>query len=137
MYRCAQYYPDLVSHLFTVCTPYNRPQSRFISLQSIVERVPQFGYQLHLAGPDVEAEVKGEQKIRAFLNGMYGGRTPDKKRLFDPVKGIRLDLLDRIGKSPLLSERELDYYVQQYCRNGMHGTREYNAVSLNKLLSTS
>ncbi|KAI9671008.1 MAG: hypothetical protein M1831_005093 [Alyxoria varia] len=123
VYRCAQYHPELVSHIISICTPYVPPSLQFVSLEELAKRAPFFGYQLQLAGNEVEDVVKGEEKIRQFLKGVYGARTPDKNFLFDAQKGLDLDVLPRLGRSPLLSDQELDYYVQEYCRHSnIHGT---------------
>ena len=142
VYRCAQYHPELVSHVISICTPYAPPSLRFVALEELTKRAPFFGYQLQLAGNEVEDVVKGEEKIRQFLKGIYGARTPDKKFLFDAQKGLNLDILPQLGKSRLLSDKvsvsllgtedplsedvqELNYYVQEYSRrSNIHGPRE-------------
>lgn len=132
VYRCANYYPDLVSHVFSVCTPYAPPAKEYFPLDEVVRRAPQFGYQKHLAGPEVEATIKSDDQIRQFLSGMYGARTSDRQVLFSPETGLKLDILHKLGKTPLLDENEMDYYVQEYSRHGLHGplnwyrTREVN-----------
>ena len=96
-----------------------------------MQRVPQFGYQLHLAGPEVEKEIQGQDKIRQFLNGFYGAKTEDGRHLFNPMKGVDFKVLPHLGKTKLLSDREMDYYVQEYSRHGLHGPRK----SLSEFLS--
>lgn len=105
VYRCALWYPQLVTHLFSVCTPYQRPTKTFVPTEGVLEKAPQLRYQVQLAGPEVEDAVKTGQDIRQFLNGMYGGRTPEGKAMFDPVKGVLLETLPMIKKSPLLSDK--------------------------------
>ena len=115
MYRFALYYPGLVSHLFSICTPYTPPSSQYVALQDIVQRLPQFGYQVHLASGEVENVIQSPEQIRQFLNGVYGGRHPEKKRCFDPQKGIVFEALPRVDKSPLLSDAVRDQgYIRQY-----------------------
>jgi soluble epoxide hydrolase / lipid-phosphate phosphatase len=80
-----------------------------------------FGYQLQLRGPDVEKEIQGEEKLRQFLNVMYGGRTPEGRFGFTPEAGILFDVLPNVRPSPLLSEKDMDFYVQEFVRNGMRG----------------
>jgi len=83
--------------------------------------VPQFGYQLHLASGEVELNVSSKEQIRQFLNGMYGGRGPKGETTFTPEKGILFENLSKVGKTPLMSKKEMDYYVDQYSRTGLHG----------------
>lgn len=105
VYRCALWHPELVTHLFSICTPFARPSRVFLPMDKVLEKAPQLGYQVHLAGPEVEAAVQTKKQIRQFLNGIYGGRTADGQVLFDPTTGVRLDRLPAIGKTPLLTDR--------------------------------
>lgn len=72
-----------------------------------------------------------------FFSAMFGGRTEDGQVMFSPETGINFDIMDKSGAPLLLSkevglteilskkqadkEQELDYYVAEYSRNGMHG----------------
>ncbi len=105
VYRCAQWHPDLVTHVFSVCTPYTAPHREFISLEQVIERMPQFGYQAHLASPEVEGTIKTKEQIRQFLNGIYGARGPNREVLMDPTRGILFENLPLVGKTKLLSDR--------------------------------
>jgi len=67
--------------------------------------LPQFGYQLHLAGPEVEAALQSEEQIRQFLNGMYGGKGPNGELAFDPVRGVLIENLPKLGKGRLFSDK--------------------------------
>jgi pimeloyl-ACP methyl ester carboxylesterase len=102
--RCVQYQPGLVSHVFTVCTPYAPPRAQYYDLDATVQALPVFGYQKHLAGPDVEAGVTSRAELRGFFNALFGGRTPEGEYGFDPYTGVRLDLLLKLQKTPILSE---------------------------------
>lgn len=133
VYRTAQWYPKLVSHVFSVCTPFMAVHKEYISTDELVQGpLPQFGYQLHFAGPEVESVVQSKDQIRQCLQGMYGGRTEGDQPFFRPETGLDLSLLGGIGMTPLLDEDELDYYTDQFARSGMHGpcnwyrTREQN-----------
>jgi pimeloyl-ACP methyl ester carboxylesterase len=93
------------------------PHSTYVPASAL----PNFKYQIHLASGEVEKVVAGEKKIREFLNGMYGGKTVSKRPMFSVAHGVYFDELEGIGPSPLLSKEEMDYYVQEYSRNGLHG----------------
>ncbi|KAH7065902.1 Alpha/Beta hydrolase protein [Paraphoma chrysanthemicola] len=123
VWRVAQYYPDLVSHVFSVCTAYTAPQAKFYSTEDLVKGpVPQFGYQLHLASGEVEKSVKDEQSIRQFLKGLHGARGPNGELLFTAENGIAVENLPKIGESRLVNGKLLDYYVKAYSRHGIHPT---------------
>lgn len=122
VWRMAMWHPDLVTHVFSVCSPYTRPQATYLSNEAVVRARPQFGYQIHLAGQEVEARIRSKDEIRRFLNGMYGARGPNRESLFSPEKGLLFENLEKVGKTRLLSDEEMEYYVEQYSRNGLHGT---------------
>lgn len=104
VWRAAQWYPDLVSHLFSVCTPYTAPHKEYFSTEDLVKgQLPQFAYQLHLASGEVENSVKDEQSIRQFLKGMYGARGPKGELAFEPEKGVLAEHLPAIGESKILN----------------------------------
>ncbi|KAI9803252.1 MAG: hypothetical protein M1825_002043 [Sarcosagium campestre] len=123
VYRTALWHPDLVTHIFVACTPYSPTSRVYRPIELVVKtKAPNFAYQLQLAGPDVEQFVKSKDQIRQFLNAMYGGRTSTGETAFVVEQGVLLDKLQGIGKSPLLNDEEMDYYVEEYTRNGLHGT---------------
>lgn len=107
MYRVALWHPELVSVLFSVCTPYWEPtKENFITLDQLVKHLlPNFGYQLHLSSGEVEKVIESKDKIKEFLNGMYGGKGPDGKVGFSPYTGILFDNLPKLAANPLLSAK--------------------------------
>ncbi|KAH7379389.1 Alpha/Beta hydrolase protein [Phaeosphaeria sp. MPI-PUGE-AT-0046c] len=123
VWRAAQWYPDLVSHVFSVCTPYTAPHKVYYSTEDLVKgQLPQFAYQLHLASGEVEKNVKDEQSIRQFLRGLYGARGPNGELAFDPERGVLAENLPLIKESRILNGKVLEYYVQEYMKHGIHPT---------------
>ena len=109
VYRIAQWKPQLVSHVFSVCTPYFKVMDKYVSTQDLIDQgVKQFGYQLQWGSEDgkVEAVVKDERTMRNFLLGAYGGRPKSGRKFMTPEEGVFLDVVrdDEFGKSPLLSD---------------------------------
>ncbi|KAH8589345.1 Alpha/Beta hydrolase protein [Bisporella sp. PMI_857] len=128
VYRTAMHHPNLISAVFSVCTPFHPPAATYIPT---TERA-NFKYQLQFGGPDLEKEIMGEKKIREFLNALYGGRGPNGELPFDVSHGVYLENLPILRPSLLLSKEELDYYAQQYAIHGMHGpTNWYRNGPLN------
>ncbi|CAG8182649.1 unnamed protein product [Penicillium olsonii] len=132
-YRIAMWYPDLVSHLFTVCVPYARPMKESISLESLVQNAaPHFAYQIQFKNGELEKVIKSKDEIRQFLLALYGGRTEAGEVGFDAHKGVLVDKIGGLKPSKLLSEEELEYYTNEFARSGVHGplnwyrTREVN-----------
>lgn len=109
VYRVAQWYPELVSHVFSVCTSFAPCTDEFTSTEDLVKGpVPQFGYQLQFGSPDdkIESVVKDERSMRNFLLGMYGGRPKKGKWFMNAKEGVDLSVFEDgdVAMSPLLSE---------------------------------
>ncbi|WPH02972.1 Hypothetical protein R9X50_00584400 [Acrodontium crateriforme] len=127
VYRTAQWCADIVSHVFSVATPYAQPQPQFISTEQLVAAgMTMFGYQLQFGSEDqvIEKAVHNEAKIRKWLTGLYGGKPSGGRVIMTPEKGVDLSIVEddsEIGMSPLLNQEELDYYVAEWSRNGVHG----------------
>lgn len=117
-WRVALWHPGLIKAVFSVCTPFQAPTTRWASLEDHVAagRLVNFRYQLQLGGPDVEERLRSEQHVRQFLNGMFGGQGPNGERAFTTWDGVRFDNLPLLGPSPLLSREEADHYARQYMR---------------------
>jgi pimeloyl-ACP methyl ester carboxylesterase len=133
IYRVALYKPHLVTHIFSICTPFFPPSPTYEPLPIVVaERLHNFGYQVHFATGEVEEAVQSPEDIRQFLANMFGARTAERVKAFSAEKGLLLDIQPRVTKSILLSDEEMDYYVQEYSRHGVNGplnwyrTREVN-----------
>ncbi|KAJ5159581.1 uncharacterized protein N7482_006585 [Penicillium canariense] len=104
-YRIALWHPELISHLFTVCVPYARPQPQYLPLEDLVRNAaPHFAYQLQFASGDLEKVIHSKTDIRQFLCALYGGRTEKGEVGFDAEKGVLLDKVSALKPSRLLSE---------------------------------
>lgn len=144
-YRIALLKPKLVKALFSVCVPYDPPKPVYVPLaQLVAKKLPNFGYQMHFASGEIEEVVQGKEMIRGFLNAMYGARAlggdayvegSEKRKgetAFNANGKVKLDLLSRMGKSRLLSDEVMEFYVTEYARHGINGplnwyrTREEN-----------
>lgn len=124
VYRIALWHPELVTHLFSVCAPYWPPTRDFVSMETLVQsgRLPNFAYQLQLASGTVEENIVSRDEIRQLLNGMYLATSPDHARAFDVKDGLHFDALPCMHHTKLMDGATLDYYADQYAKNGMHGT---------------
>jgi pimeloyl-ACP methyl ester carboxylesterase len=124
VYRVAQYYPKLVSHVFSICTPFFAPTPKYEPLHQLVEtRLPNFRYQEHFASGEIEERCRSKEEIKGFLNAMYGGSAEGGKQAFDAAGRVDMELLasGRLKRTPLLSESELEFYAQEYERHGLTG----------------
>ena len=117
VYRVAQFYPDLVSHVFSVATPYFPVTPEYRSVEELVKGgLDVFGYQLQWGSPEHPVEKclgRDEKRIRKFLNGAYGGKAQSGKPFMSPQKGVDLELVEteEFGKTPLLDDE-----VGESCR---------------------
>ncbi|KAF4334588.1 epoxide hydrolase [Fusarium beomiforme] len=116
VWKAACWYPQLIKAVFSVCTPYMQPRETFVPLEAIIQsgHLLNFSYQLQFKGPEVQSRLQGEEKIRQFLNALYGGRTPSGELGFSAKDGVYFDKLPELGPSPLVSKEELDYYAKEY-----------------------
>ncbi|KIE02953.1 epoxide hydrolase, partial [Metarhizium majus ARSEF 297] len=116
VWRTVLWYPEIIKAVFSVCTPFAPPNPVWVPLEDHIAagRLTNFKYQLQLAGPDVERELQSEEKVRQFLNGMFGGWGEDGKMGFSTSEGVLFDNLPGLGPSPLVSKEELDHYAARY-----------------------
>ncbi|KAL9603922.1 MAG: hypothetical protein Q9219_000860 [cf. Caloplaca sp. 3 TL-2023] len=128
VYRIALWYPELVTHIFTICTPYTPPSKTFPSLEGIVKsgKLPNLAYQLQLASGQLEDAVQSKQQIRQFLSSLYGAKTPSGELGFDVRHGAYLDKLPQLGQPAVMAKEMLDLYVDEYTKSGIHGTSSQN-----------
>ena len=135
-YRIALLKPRLVKSIFVVCVPYTPPNPVYVPLaQQVATKLPNFGYQLVFASGKIEEQCNSPIGIRQFLMNMFGSRTRKGEFAFTAEGGPVLEKQKEIEKcSKVISEREMDYYVQEYARNGLRGplnwyrTQEQNFV---------
>ncbi|VBB86476.1 Putative epoxide hydrolase [Podospora comata] len=133
VWRLALRHPALILGVFSICTPYNAPNSQgYIPKKVLIDQfLPNFAYQLQFEDPTLENKIQaaGRDGIRKFLNILYGSKDGKTgKGHFVANVGIDLSLFDegvKVEKSELLSEEELEFYVDQYERNGVHAPMNY------------
>ncbi|KAF2456498.1 Alpha/Beta hydrolase protein [Lineolata rhizophorae] len=121
VWRTAQWHPELVTHIINL-TPYAGPGKDFVSLEQLAKGpLPLLGYQLQFAGPEVEGRAQTRSQIKAFLNGLFGGRGPNGEAGISAQKGILFDNLPKLGIARPWGDEMVEYYADQYARNGLHG----------------
>ncbi|KAF4976203.1 hypothetical protein FZEAL_7095 [Fusarium zealandicum] len=120
VWRIAMWHPELIKGVFSICTPYFTPSKTFTPLDKIIGsgHLVNFSYQLQFMGPEVEDRIQGEEKVRQFLNALYGGRGPNGEWGFVTEKGILFDNLPLLERSRLIPEEELAYYTKEYAARG-------------------
>lgn len=134
-WRLALWHPRIVKAIFGVCVPYTPPRGDTPALEDVIRAgaLPNFNYQLQLIGPDVEREIQGKEKIREFLSAVYAGWNEDGKHGFSVKKGVLFDRLPGMKLPRDVEEEEMEYYAEEFARNGMNGPLNwYRASRINK-----
>lgn len=92
-----------------------------------MRRMPSTRYMIDNASDVVEKAVDSPERIKRFLSGIYGGRNEDdsKDRIWVATKGYDFSRLSEVGSPPWLDEKEMEYYVQEYARQGMGPSCEF------------
>ena len=107
--RATAWYPDLVTHAISICTPYfppTRKGSEFVDLEVTIKKaLPNFKYQLVLRSGEVEKHIQTKQQIRQFLNGLYGGIGPHGEVGFTVTDGPLFDNLPKLADTELLDKK--------------------------------
>lgn len=129
VYRVTHYYPDLITAVFSVCTPYAPPTTKYEPLgQMVKNQLPNFAYQMHFASGELEENIQSKTEIRQYLNNMYGARTPEGEVAFEAHGRVDFERQRRVGKTKLLDDDEMDYYVNEYARHGLNGPLNWYRV---------
>ncbi|KAG0265293.1 hypothetical protein DFQ27_000699 [Actinomortierella ambigua] len=97
VWRFADFHPDRVKAVISVCTPTTPLMDTFVPIEVIAMANPDFAYQIFFSDPATTELLDG--KIREFL-----------------FTALRFSGLH---------DEELDYYVQEFSRNGFHGPLNY------------
>lgn len=122
-WRVALWHPKLVRAIFNACVPYSPPKEKYVPLQVIINagKLQNFRYQLQFQSGDVEKEIHGKEKIRQFLNAIYEGKTAEGKYGFTTKDGVLFDKIAEVQQTPFATPEELDFYAEQFARNGLQG----------------
>ena len=119
-WRFAQFHPQRILALAVFCTPYAAPNKTYISLEEIVKRVPNFRYQLRLSQLDCDQELDADPE--AFFTRVFRCADEGAGPLYDAQKDSIIRDRPPTRRSKAISERQLQYYVDQYKKTGFHGS---------------
>jgi soluble epoxide hydrolase/lipid-phosphate phosphatase len=97
VWRFGLYYPDRVSGIISICTPYKAP-STYRTLEEIIAVIPQFAYQREFVDPETVAKFDNN-KSKFILGVLKAGECH--------------------------GQAELDYMVQEYSHSGYRGPLNY------------
>ncbi|KAI9091171.1 soluble epoxide hydrolase in complex with A synthetic inhibitor [Phlyctochytrium arcticum] len=120
VWRMCLHYPDRVKAVAAICTSFAAPTKAYISPEQLVERWPQFEYQLWFQKSTTDSELDSNPK--AVLKSIYRGRDEHLDFLQKcTIEGLRNAPDIPPTKQLRLTEKELEYYAKNYDRRSFHG----------------
>lgn len=147
-WRLCLYHPERVLAVCGVCTPFSPPRQQYVSLEAMCQYVPQFKYQLFLAdatrsGPALDASPRRLLTAIFRRKNEYGPKE-DALTLDQFIQAVDSDEDHMIYKerSSMLSEDELQYYIDQYTQSKfrsacwVYGTKQIDFETEKDLPST-
>ncbi|EPQ31656.1 uncharacterized protein PFL1_00989 [Pseudozyma flocculosa PF-1] len=134
-WKTAQWIPHRIMGVASLCVPYQPPTSKPISMDQLIQGLPNFGYQKFFADPRstkiIEDNLERFFRIVYMIPGLFSGdgnigsqaadwyREGQLEKLLTSPEFQKVDL-SSIGKS-LLDEAELQRYVSTFKSRGMEG----------------
>ncbi|KAI9509095.1 Alpha/Beta hydrolase protein [Russula earlei] len=120
--RFALWHPDRLVALGIFSVPFTPPVKQYRSLEAIVEKTPNYTYQLYFADPKSTEEI--EANLEPFLRFVFGVDVVHIDAVLNMREAVVSDGLTREPRSsPLLTNEELQYVVSQL--RDMHGPLSY------------
>ncbi|GAA5808930.1 hypothetical protein MFLAVUS_002329 [Mucor flavus] len=117
-WRFGQFYPERVKALVSFCTPYFPPMNVDVTLEQVVQVLPNFKYQLYLASPEAEKDM--DDNMAKFFRLVFRP-IADGKYLRDPETGRLAEGREDVARSEVIPEKVLNYYVEAYTKQGARG----------------
>uniref|UniRef100_A0A8C9PR21 Bifunctional epoxide hydrolase 2 n=1 Tax=Spermophilus dauricus TaxID=99837 RepID=A0A8C9PR21_SPEDA len=122
VWNMALFYPDRVRAVASVNTPF-MPANPKVPLMEIIKANPVFDYQLYFQEPGV-AEAELEQNLSRTFKSFF--RTSDEVGFLAVHKvremgGLFVNTPEEPSLSKMVSEEEIQFYVQQFKKSGFRG----------------
>jgi hypothetical protein len=119
-YKTAFWHPEFVTHIFTACVPYTLPRPQWVEFETLTKVFPTLGYQAQFGSGLVEQKTQSEDGIRHFLTALYGGQTEGEYAM-SALTGVDFKKAPYLSKPRLVNEKDMEYYVNEFSRNGLAG----------------
>jgi soluble epoxide hydrolase / lipid-phosphate phosphatase len=126
--RLAFWFPKHVLAVGSICVPFTPTSAEFISIEKMVEMLPNFTYQLWFASPDCEQQLSTPDKIERFLNGVY--RSKDDKPIGITKLEELVDPTRDFGRGKIWeNDKVFQYYLKCFVQKGsLRGPLTYYKV---------
>ncbi|KAH7386999.1 hypothetical protein DE146DRAFT_792059 [Phaeosphaeria sp. MPI-PUGE-AT-0046c] len=102
-------YPDLVKGTFSIISSFVNSTKEPTSSLS---RFQFWEYQLKLDYTEKEESIKDVDRLSRLFHAIYGATDPSTRYAVSLDRGIDLNVLSSLWKSPILSEAEAEYFTQ-------------------------
>lgn len=133
VYRAAMWHPELIAAFYCINTPFVPPQAAFTDM---AHSWSGFHYQLQFRTLTIQDYLGpvGQQdaaRVRKLLNTIYGVTGPTGKLAIDVTGvGLDFDLLDSVTEdTPLLTKKQIDFYVDSFTRKPFNNTLNWYRTS--------
>ncbi|KAI0353087.1 alpha/beta-hydrolase [Trametes cingulata] len=132
--RFALWHPDRLLSLVLMSVPFIPPAKTYVPLEKMVDRVPNWGYQLFFADKASNAEI--ERNLPGFFKLIFRDRRKGNVQVSNwTLKGglpkvLKSDLTRELDTG-LLSQQEFDYYVAQF-GGRMNGPLNYYRTTFHR-----
>lgn len=117
-WRFAQFYPERVKALVSFCTPYFVPAKQEVTLEQIVQVLPNFKYQLYLCTPEAEQDINAN--VGKFFRRVFRP-AGDMDPLLDPETNRLAEGRPDQTRHEKVPEKVMDYYIKWYTERGARG----------------
>lgn len=132
------YIVNLLSYIGALCTPYRPRKKQFISIHKIAENNPAFVYQLYLGHNSEQAADELNNNVENLVKFIYRSSQKDDNMGVSMMKKgdrkllQRVQNIDQLKRSPLLSENDYNSYVKIFkARNWRASLNYYSVDELN------
>ncbi|XP_017332404.1 bifunctional epoxide hydrolase 2 [Ictalurus punctatus] len=124
-WNMALYYPERLRAVASLNTPLFPVDPNKNPMQTL-KSIPVFEYQIYFQEPGVaEAELEKnlERTFKLLFTASYENDTHPQVDLTGVIKrgGLFVGMPEEVPRSAILSEAELQYYIQQYRKSGFRG----------------
>jgi len=123
--RFALWHPNRILALAMLSVAYTPPSRNFISLEEVVKRAPNLGYQLYFASDKSNLEILAH--LRTFISLVY----TLKPRGITSTGSLEDQLMHGPGSSTsdILTDQEFNYYHAEFSKGEMVGPLNYYRTS--------
>lgn len=124
--RLAYFHPELISHIAVITVPFMPLRRQYVSPDDMVKIMPNFKYQLSFIDPEkFENGVKEREAVDRVFRTFFRAKpsAPRPKGAVTRLNSVDrvIDVMQDVPRSDMITEEELQYYVDNYAKGSFHG----------------